>query len=134
MVPASIAGEFTNHAQAALAAVAACPGYVRGRLGRAVDDADRWVLVTEWDGAGSTVRGLLCGPGTGPATGPGMPPLPTPARRSFTRPRHSRTGASEGKSVPGAGEAHSHGPLHPPTASPACVSPAKTPAISPASR
>ena len=37
MVPASVAGEFTTHAQAALAAFAACPGCVRGRLGRAVD-------------------------------------------------------------------------------------------------
>lgn len=37
MVPASVAGEFTTHAQAALAAFAACTGCVRGRLGRAVD-------------------------------------------------------------------------------------------------
>jgi hypothetical protein len=33
-------------------------GYVAGRIGRNVDDAELWVLTTEWEGAGSYRRAL----------------------------------------------------------------------------
>ena len=46
---------------AALAALATRPGWVRGRLGRAVDDPDRWVLSCEWADVGSGRRGLTSG-------------------------------------------------------------------------
>jgi hypothetical protein len=45
----------------ALAALATRPGWVRGRLGRAVDDPDRWVLSCEWVDIGSGRRGLTSG-------------------------------------------------------------------------
>jgi hypothetical protein len=48
-------------ADAALAALATRPGWVRGRLGRAVDDPDRWVLTCEWTDIGSGRRGLTAG-------------------------------------------------------------------------
>jgi hypothetical protein len=38
--------------------LAAKPGFVRGRLGRATDDQAAWVLATEWDGAGTYRRAL----------------------------------------------------------------------------
>jgi Antibiotic biosynthesis monooxygenase len=34
------------------------PGYVRGRIGRNVDDVQLWVLTTEWDGPGAYRRAL----------------------------------------------------------------------------
>ena len=49
---------FLPQAQAALAAFAARPGYVRGRIGRAADDPSAWVLTTEWDGVGAYRRSL----------------------------------------------------------------------------
>ena len=49
---------FLPRAQAALAAFAACPGYLRGRIGRAADDPSQWVLTTEWAGAGAYRRSL----------------------------------------------------------------------------
>ncbi len=45
-------------AAVALDALAARPGFVRGRFGRAADDPTAWVLVTEWDGVGSYRRAL----------------------------------------------------------------------------
>ena len=47
-----------TRAQAALAALAARPGYVRGTLGRSTDDPDAWVLLTEWENVGSYRRAL----------------------------------------------------------------------------
>lgn len=44
--------------RASLAVLARRPGFVRGSLGRATDDADAWVLVTEWDSVGSYRRAL----------------------------------------------------------------------------
>lgn len=38
--------------------LAAKPGFLSGRLGRAVDDETAWVLATEWDGAGTYRRAL----------------------------------------------------------------------------
>lgn len=52
-VPAALAA-----ARELLEILAGCPGYVRGWLGRAVDDPDLLVLAHEWDGAGSYRRAL----------------------------------------------------------------------------
>ena len=47
-VPLADQAGFLPRAQAALAAFAGRPGYVRGRIGRAADDPTQWVLTTEW--------------------------------------------------------------------------------------
>jgi quinol monooxygenase YgiN len=52
------AGEFLDRARTALTALAAQRGYVRGSVGRAADDARRWVLLTEWVGVGAYRRAL----------------------------------------------------------------------------
>ena len=57
-VPEEQSATFLPRAQAALAAFAARPGYVRGRIGRAADDPTAWVLTTEWDGVGAYRRSL----------------------------------------------------------------------------
>ncbi len=57
-VPEQDAASFLPRAQAALAAFAARPGYVRGRIGRAADDPSAWVLTTEWVGIGAYRRSL----------------------------------------------------------------------------
>jgi hypothetical protein len=49
---------FSARAQAALTALAARPGFVRGSLGRSTDDESEWVLVTEWLNVGSYRRAL----------------------------------------------------------------------------
>jgi hypothetical protein len=48
---------FEARARVALEALAQRPGYVRGTLGRSVDD-DAWVLLTEWENVGSYRRAL----------------------------------------------------------------------------
>ena len=50
--------EFVGRAHAALRALGACPGFVRGRLGRAVDEPGRWCLTTEWESVGAYRRAL----------------------------------------------------------------------------
>jgi hypothetical protein len=45
-------------AEAALSALAACPGYLRGTLGRSADDPSAWLLLTEWQNVGSYRRAL----------------------------------------------------------------------------
>jgi antibiotic biosynthesis monooxygenase len=50
--------DFAGRAQAALAALAARPGYLRGTLGRSTDDPSAWVLLTEWQNVGSYRRAL----------------------------------------------------------------------------
>lgn len=50
--------DFAERAQAALAALAARPGYLRGTLGRATDDPSAWILLTEWENVGSYRRAL----------------------------------------------------------------------------
>ena len=50
--------EFAARAQDALAALSVRPGFVRGSLGRSVDDEDAWLLVTEWENVGSYRRAL----------------------------------------------------------------------------
>jgi heme oxygenase (mycobilin-producing) len=57
-VPEEEAAGFAPRAHKALAALAGRPGHVAGRLGRAVDDPERWVMVTEWDGVGAYRRAL----------------------------------------------------------------------------
>ncbi len=49
---------FISRAEAALGALAEAPGYLRGRVGRSVDDPTRWVVVTEWEGVGAYRRSL----------------------------------------------------------------------------
>jgi hypothetical protein len=51
------ATDFEARAAKALDALAQRPGFVRGTLGRSIDD-DTWVLVTEWENVGSYRRGL----------------------------------------------------------------------------
>jgi heme oxygenase (mycobilin-producing) len=57
-VPDGESAGFLPRAEAALAAFAARPGYVRGRIGRAADDPTAWVLTTEWTGVGAYRRSL----------------------------------------------------------------------------
>ncbi len=57
-VPESESAAFLLQARAALAAFAARPGYLRGRVGRAADDPTAWVLTTEWEGVGAYRRSL----------------------------------------------------------------------------
>ncbi len=57
-VPEDSSATFLPRAQAALAAFAARPGYLRGRIGRAADDPTAWVLTTEWTGVGAYRRSL----------------------------------------------------------------------------
>jgi hypothetical protein len=51
------AADFEARATRALVALSARPGYVRGTLGRSIDD-DTWILLTEWDNVGSYRRAL----------------------------------------------------------------------------
>lgn len=57
-VPEADGEAFLAQAGRALAAFAARPGYVRGRIGRAADDPTQWVLATEWTGVGAYRRSL----------------------------------------------------------------------------
>jgi quinol monooxygenase YgiN len=52
------ATDFTARAHTALATLAARPGYVRGRLGRSLDEPTHWCLVTEWESVGTYRRAL----------------------------------------------------------------------------
>ncbi|AXO36116.1 antibiotic biosynthesis monooxygenase [Micromonospora sp. B006] len=58
VVEAETVDEFTREAHAALAALAARPGYLRGELLRALDDPDHWLLATEWESVGAYRRAL----------------------------------------------------------------------------
>jgi hypothetical protein len=49
---------FQEQAHAALTVIAARPGFVRGTLGRATDDDQAWILLTEWESVGAYRRGL----------------------------------------------------------------------------
>lgn len=57
-MPGAESASFLPRAEAALAAFAARPGYLRGRIGRAADDPTQWVLTTEWAGVGAYRRSL----------------------------------------------------------------------------
>jgi hypothetical protein len=58
VVDEEAAGPFTERAHAALAALAARPGYRRGQLLRGLDDPRHWILVTEWESVGTYRRAL----------------------------------------------------------------------------
>lgn len=49
---------FVQRAHAALAALAARPGYVRGELTRSLDEPTSWCLLTEWESVGAYRRAL----------------------------------------------------------------------------
>ena len=49
---------FVDQAHTALKVLAACKGYLRGRLGRSLDEPDHWTLVTEWESVGAYRRAL----------------------------------------------------------------------------
>ena len=57
-IPEHDAATFLPQVQQALAALAAQPGFLRGRIGRAADDPAAWLLSTEWDGVGAYRRSL----------------------------------------------------------------------------
>jgi hypothetical protein len=57
-VPPGQAESFAVRARAVLDTLAASPGHLSGRLGRAADDPDLWALITEWEGAGFYRRAL----------------------------------------------------------------------------
>jgi heme oxygenase (mycobilin-producing) len=50
--------DFVQQAHTALAALAACQGYLRGRLARALDEPSHWTIVTEWQSVGAYRRAL----------------------------------------------------------------------------
>lgn len=57
-VPPEQAESFAARAGAVLETLAAAPGHLSGRLGRAADDPHLWALITEWQGAGFYRRAL----------------------------------------------------------------------------
>ncbi|WP_412753660.1 antibiotic biosynthesis monooxygenase family protein [Krasilnikovia sp. M28-CT-15] len=58
LIPPDTQDAFVERAHAALAALAARPGYSSGRLTRALDDPAHWTLVTEWESVGAYRRAL----------------------------------------------------------------------------
>ena len=58
VVPTETQDAFAERAHAALAALADRPGYLSGRLTRALDDPEHWTLVTEWESVGAYRRAL----------------------------------------------------------------------------
>lgn len=58
VVAEEAADGFTERAHAALAALAARPGYRSGQLTRGLDEPTAWCLVTEWESVGSYRRAL----------------------------------------------------------------------------
>ncbi|MGL5830323.1 MAG: antibiotic biosynthesis monooxygenase family protein, partial [Angustibacter sp.] len=50
--------DFSAKAQAAMAALGAQPGCQSLRLGRSLDEPNRWLLHSEWDSVGSYRRAL----------------------------------------------------------------------------
>ena len=55
---AGSAEAFRWRAEQALGAFAERPGFLRGHVGRAVDDPTLWTVLTEWDSVGSFRRSL----------------------------------------------------------------------------
>jgi hypothetical protein len=58
VIPPGNQDGFVSRGHAALHALAACAGYVSGRLTRALDDPAYWTLVTEWESVGAYRRAL----------------------------------------------------------------------------
>jgi len=61
VVPIGTGVGFADAAGELLAALSGRPGLLRGQLGRAVDDPQSWILVTEWVGVGDYRRALGTG-------------------------------------------------------------------------
>jgi quinol monooxygenase YgiN len=57
-VPEGAAATFLPQAHEALELLSQRPGFVRGRLARALDEPATWAMVSEWDSVGSYRRGL----------------------------------------------------------------------------
>jgi hypothetical protein len=57
-VPGARADEFAAQARDILDLLAAQPGYLRGQIGRSVDEPALWAVVSEWEGAGYYRRAL----------------------------------------------------------------------------
>ncbi|MBM2621769.1 antibiotic biosynthesis monooxygenase [Actinoplanes sp. LDG1-06] len=57
-VPVDTQDDFAARAHAALAALADRPGYLSGRLTRALEDESCWTMVTEWESVGAYRRAL----------------------------------------------------------------------------
>src|SRR4051812_13925620 len=57
-VPAERGPSFREDLETARAALAACPGYAGGEIGRNVDDPELWVLSTRWENVGGYRRAL----------------------------------------------------------------------------
>lgn len=58
VVAEDAAEAFSDRAHAALAVLAAQPGYRRGQLARSLDEPEHWCLVTEWESVGTYRRAL----------------------------------------------------------------------------
>jgi quinol monooxygenase YgiN len=58
IVPDAGRCDFTASATRLQSALAARPGHVRSQLACALDDPERWVLVSEWVGVGAWRRAL----------------------------------------------------------------------------
>jgi heme oxygenase (mycobilin-producing) len=58
VVPPDTQDGFLARAHPALAALAGRPGYLSGRLTRALEDPSWWMLVTEWESVGAYRRAL----------------------------------------------------------------------------
>ena len=57
-VPRDEVEAFRADLERARATLAACPGYLDGRIGRNVDEPTLWALVTTWEGPGVYRRAL----------------------------------------------------------------------------
>ena len=57
-VPENASAAFRTAAEDLLGLLAGLPGFERGSLGRAADDADLWLLATAWEGVGAYRRAL----------------------------------------------------------------------------
>lgn len=57
-VPVADGDRFLDTARDALAALSARPGFVRGSIGRAVDEPALWLVSTQWADIGSYRRAL----------------------------------------------------------------------------
>lgn len=57
-VPLAEAETFREHLDAAHAVLAAQRGYVRGEIGRNLDEPGLWVLTTRWESVGAYRRAL----------------------------------------------------------------------------
>lgn len=58
VVPEADEDQFAERARTALSVLSARPGYVRGQLGRELNDPVHWCLVTEWESVGAYRRAM----------------------------------------------------------------------------